>query len=887
VESLKRQVPLAVVLAHYGIEVVTSGKDALARCPFHEDANPSLVVSDQENPPLWKCFPCNVGGDALTFIQLKEKVGFKDALARLRLMAGEAPKLAAVPAEAPPPAQELPEMPVGGRRHELLTTCMTHYQKRFADLPDARAYLEQRGLGDPELWQTFGLGYVDGSLLYTLPRESGVRDELMALGILNKYGREHFKGCVVVPIHHPDFGLVALYGRRIDPGATHRHLFLRGTQHGVFNWQALTRGGPLYVTEGILDALSVWVAGVPDVTCIFSAANGLPQDLNTLLDRHPVDQVRLCLDGDVAGQQAAVAIARQLEARGMQVHRIVLPDKDANQLLLSAGPDALREALAQVDTTDAATTAPDDAPRPEVSRDGFILELDAVRYLVKPLPPSQSRLRVLLRATCGNLQCPAETVDLYSGRARTMMVNTLHRRLGLERELLEEHLLKLLEATEACLATPQPSSPQAPAANPFRGAPVVLTDQRREAAVRFLARPDLVAAILADMSALGYVGEDDVKLLVYLIAVSRKQKKPLSGVVLSQSGSGKSSLVELVEILCPPEDVCYYTRISATAPTYVPKDTFKHCLLILEERAGSGQADYHIRALQSRALLRQIVTTKDPLTGQMTVQANEVEGPIAYLETTTHPEIDEENATRCFELILDESEAQTARIHQQQRFSSTPEGLEQDALRQGICQRHHDAQRALESLPVAIPYAALLTFPTRWTRTRRDQARFLNLIRVSAFLHQHQRPRGVLPSTGEVYIAATVDDYRLAWRLARTVLAGTLHDLPQSCQDLWTAAHRMLAARTQGKSVYKEPFTRRELRQATNWPDRRLRENLDKLVELEYVAAVTGSQGKTYQYCLLPGGEGGGPLAGLLMPDELEARLRTGAPPAETDSDSL
>ena len=45
----------------------------------------------------------------------------------------------------------------------------------------------------------------------------------------------------------------------------------------------------------------------------------------------------------------------------------------------------------------------------------------------------------------------------------------------------------------------------------------------------------------------------------------------------------------------------------------------------------------------------------------------EVEGPIAYLETTTNAEINHENATRCFEIYLDESIEQTRRIHQAQR----------------------------------------------------------------------------------------------------------------------------------------------------------------------------------------------------------------------------
>ena len=248
---------------------------------------------------------------------------------------------------------------------------------------------------------------------------------------------------------------------------------------------------------------------------------------------------------------------------------------------------------------------------------------------------------------------------------------------------------------------------------------------------------------------------------------------------------------------------------------------------------------------------------------------------MAYLETTTSLDINEENASRVFELAMREDEAQTARIHVYQRWSVSPEGLSARHQQDVVRRRHHLMQRCLEPIPVAIPYADRLTFPTRWCRTRRDQARFLNLIMVGAFFHQFQRPRGVLPETGEVYVEATVADYRMAYDLAKKVLAATLHDLPPSCQELWNAARQMLAARTRGGKVWDEPFTRRELRVYTHWSDRRVRENLEKLVELEYVAAAAGSQGKTYVYRLLPGGDHGSPLDEMLTPDALEALLAT------------
>ncbi len=94
-------------------------------------------------------------------------------------------------------------------------------------------------------------------------------------------------------------------------------------------------------------------------------------------------------------------------------------------------------------------------------------------------------------------------------------------------------------------------------------------------------------------------------------------------------------------------------------------------------------------------------------------------------------------------------------------------------------------------MPVVLPFAEALEFPTSWLRTRRDRLRFLNLIEAIAFLHQHQRPLlgksdgrpldGRLAEFSEtalsaVLVAATLEDYELAFSLAGGLLGETLQD---------------------------------------------------------------------------------------------------------------
>jgi DNA primase len=59
-ERLKNEVSVERLVEASGVELKKAGKDMLGRCPFHDDAEASLVVTAAKN--LWHCFGCQVGG---------------------------------------------------------------------------------------------------------------------------------------------------------------------------------------------------------------------------------------------------------------------------------------------------------------------------------------------------------------------------------------------------------------------------------------------------------------------------------------------------------------------------------------------------------------------------------------------------------------------------------------------------------------------------------------------------------------------------------------------------------------------------------------------------------------------------------------------------------
>jgi energy-coupling factor transporter ATP-binding protein EcfA2 len=712
------------------------------------------------------------------------------------------------------------------------------------------------------------LGYADGSLLEILPKNGPTREALTQLGILSSKGREHFKGCVVVPLEHPDEGLVGFYGRKIEPDAQFPHLYLPGPKRGVLHWQALKQARRVWIAESVLDAFSLWTAGVKDVTCLFGATS-LPADLETTLGRFTTLEAVFCLDGDRAGQEATLRHAERLERRGVTCLSVALPTgKDPNQLLLQEGPETLRERVLRarpVVTEQPAEPAKADHPEAESTKNGFNIKIDDVTYKATMIGPFVGRLRCALMAARGP-RIYTEKLDLHSHRGRALNAVQLVRVLEISRADADRHLSFLLRTALEWADLHKVSE-----GKPERKPAPELSEAEQSDALAFLRQPDLVQAILDDCQALGFVGEEKGKLLAYLIGLSRKLPKPLSGIVVSASGAGKSTLTEMVEQMVPPEDVLFYSRLTPQALYYMCHN-LTGMLLMLEERAGGEGADYSIRTLQSRKKLKLGTPVKDPVTGKQTTQDIEVEGPVAYLETTTNPYLNPENSSRCFELYMDESEEQTRRIHAQQRKSCVLQDQDLESVAEQICKKHQNAQRMLAPMRVSIPYAEKLNFPSQWLRTRRDNQRFLCLIEVIAFLHQHQRERGET-SDGKPYCLATTADYRLAYELAQGVLACTLHELTKATQDLW-AVLVPYVIRNAPRAPLDFVFSFKDLREATNQSNHHLRRSMHELAEMEYVQQIAGQNGSQFQFKLLTTDVKSLPsLQGLTSPDELERML--------------
>ena len=238
--------------------------------------------------------------------------------------------------------------------------------------------------------------------------------------------------------------------------------------------------------------------------------------------------------------------------------------------------------------------------------------------------------------------------------------------------------------------------------------------------------------------------------------------------------------------------------------------------------------------------------------------------------TTTAIDVDEELLNRCLVLTVNESRAQTEAIHAAQRYAQTLEGLLASNEKGYITQLHQNAQRPLN---VVNPFASQLTFMSDKTRTRRDHMKYLTLIQSIALLHQYQREVKRVAHREQMveYIEVTREDIALANRLAHEILGRTLDEMPPQTRKLLLLIQQMVneAAAAQHCKPGEVRFTRREIRNFTQWSDNQLKVHCMRLAEMEYLLVHGGSRGHLLQYELLWDGSGDGAhLCGLIEPDE-------------------
>ena len=936
-ERLKAEVAVERLVEAAGIALTRTGKDRTGKCPFHEDAEASLIVTPAKN--LWHCFGCGAAGGPIDWVMRTQNISFRHAVELLRadLSVAVEPVHASAARRLPSPVA------FDADDQALLRQTIAYYHDTLKASPEALDYLKARGIAHPEAIERFQLGYANRTLGYSLPVKqvkagAEIRSRLTKIGLYRESGHEHFTGSLVIPILDADGNISEVYGRKLLNNlrkGTPYHLYLPGPHRGVWNLEGLKASREVILCEALIDALTFWCAGYRNVTAAYGV-EGFTADHLEAFRSCGTERVLIAYDRDDAGDRAAEKLALKLMEQGIACFRVQFPKgMDANDYALKVAPAAkslglaLRSAVwmgngkaperpaAPEEQPAAKEESPRERPvqvRPEpvpslaaspkppvvpvpmpeppaspvppapgddlsCELDGkdLFLNLDGRRYRIrgweKPLNPET--LKVNLMVSRGE-SFHVDTLDLYQSKARAGFIRQAGLELSESEDALKRDLGKVLRKVEALQADQLAEALAAKNALP----PISEADHAE--ALALLKSPDLMARILQDFEALGVVGEEPNKLTGYLAAVSRLLDRPLALLIQSASAGGKSSLMDAVLDLLPEEDVIRYSAMSGQSIFYMGDRSLQHKILAIAEEEGARQASYALKLLQSEGRVTMASTGKDPATGMLVTHDYTVEGPVMLFLTTTAIDLDEELLNRCLVLTVNESREQTRAIHALQRSRETLEGLLAKDRRESLLKLHRNAQRLLQPLAVVNPYADQLSFRDDQTRSRRDHVKYLTLIRSIALLHQFQRD---VKTHGSLrYIEVQPSDIALANELAQEVFSRTVDELLPQTRKLLTLLHGWVRGTCERDSLVQADFhfTRRQAREALGWGDTQLWTHLGRLVEMEFLLPHRG-RGKTLEYELLHQGEdaeGRARLLGLIevQPVAMTAEIRGQVP---------
>ncbi len=358
---LKQTISVERLAEGRGVVLKRHGADLIGLCPFHDDKEPSLVITPKTN--LWHCLgKCQSGGSVIDWVMKAEAVSFRHAVellmadydvqgctsaARGRKPGATQPLVAGSDITVKhSTVQKLPTtLASESDDARLLSQVIDYYHATLKQSPEALAYLKKRGV-TAEAIDHFKLGFANRSLGYRLPaknRKEGaaIRGQLQRIGLYRSSGHEHFSGSIVFPVIDESAQVLEVYGRKINDNlrkGTPKHLYLPGPHAGVWNVQALSVSKEIILCESLIDALSFWCAGFRNVTCSYGT-EGFTGDHLKAFKQHKTERALIAYDRDAAGEKAANSLATKLNKAGIDAYRIQFPkNMDANEYALQVTP---------------------------------------------------------------------------------------------------------------------------------------------------------------------------------------------------------------------------------------------------------------------------------------------------------------------------------------------------------------------------------------------------------------------------------------------------------------------------------------------------------------------------------------------------------------------
>ena len=306
IEKLKNQIDIVDIIEHF-LPVKKMGTNYKCVCPFHDDRNPSMSISQSKQ--IFHCFACKAGGDAIKFVMDYEKLTYPEAIEKIAQISNFSLEYIN------------DKVPTQKENKHILEKANAFYRSEFFKHEAAVRYIYSRGINDAMI-EKFELGWAgdSASTIRLLQNENIEPKEALEVGIVKQNEKgiyASFIERITFPIYSHTTRLVGFGGRTISD---HPAKYVNSPQSSVFDKSKLLYGYHLakqsifekkqiIITEGYLDVIMLHYAGFTNAVAVLGTA--LTTSHLPLLKRGEISVV-LCFDGDGAGINAAIKSSRLL-----------------------------------------------------------------------------------------------------------------------------------------------------------------------------------------------------------------------------------------------------------------------------------------------------------------------------------------------------------------------------------------------------------------------------------------------------------------------------------------------------------------------------------------------------------------------------------------------
>lgn len=348
ISKIRENANIVDIIESYGIKLEKKGKDNyLCLCPFHDDHNPNMMVSEKKQ--IYKCFGgCSAGGNVFKFVEDYENVSFIESV-----------KIVAQKSHQDFNFQiknKYNDSEKYTKEYEIMDLSLKFFQNNIAsnDGKKAKEYLEKRKINE-NIINNFkiGLSFSQNSLKKFLESKNIDLELAYNIGLVNKNGIEYFdvfNDRIMIPIFNQNGKLCGYTGRCYLKDEENKYVNSKETviykkSEILFNYynakNEINKLRELVIVEGNMDAIMLCTYGIKNV-CALMGVNLSSYQIDFIKKQRL--KVILMLDSDNAGSSATLKVGDALLEKGIDVRVVRLSGcKDPDEYVRKNGVDALKD----------------------------------------------------------------------------------------------------------------------------------------------------------------------------------------------------------------------------------------------------------------------------------------------------------------------------------------------------------------------------------------------------------------------------------------------------------------------------------------------------------------------------------------------------------------